>query len=533
MHAAELIADAGPLTGSRFPLEEGRTVLLGRGDEMDIRLLDLLVTEAHCSVAVQGSAAEVTDLGSATGTFVNDRRVQTHRLESGDVLTVGSSRLRFRREAAASPRREPEGSLPSCLDGDSDGSGTVLLDSRGWKGVRRRFNESAIAAPPPEAATGDTGRLRQRLAAICQLANTVHGWTDRDRILNVVAETVLSISGAHRGAVLLRDADGGELRTVATRTRSESVGRDGFTPSRTILDEVTEKGYSVLTSDALADARFRNGASVVMQDIRKVMCVPMKADDRVLGAIYVEGCSVGEGFTEADLSLLAAVGYQAGLAVDRVQVLHDLEELFFGTLETLVAAIEAKDPYLGGHARNVGEFAERMGRELGLTQHDLTVLRLASTLHDVGKIGVSQAILTKRGPLDEAERAAIERHPEAGARIVSQMPRIERLVDVDRITAAILHHHERWDGRGYPAGLAGEDIPFLARILAVADTFDAVTHERTYHAPRSQKEGIALLREVAGTQLDPDLVATFVRLWSRGMMKDPDHGGALTLTGAA
>ncbi len=525
MVAAELIVDAGPLVGSRFALSEGRALLVGRGDEADIRLLDLTVTDTHCSVAMRGHRAEITDLGSATGTFVNDRRVQSQPLEPGDVIRIGASQLRFAPVAAC-------GSESAPADGGETSDAQLLIESRTWKGVRRRFNQSAVPASPEPSDGPRTARLRQRLAAICQMSNTVHGLSDLDRIVDVVAETVLTVSGAMRGAIIMKSPRTGEMETAVTRTRVEGGAEADFSVSRTILDEATQKGYSVLTGDGNADARFSSNRSIVLQGTQSVMCVPLKADERVLGAIYVEGSAYGGAFTEADLSLLAAVGYQAGLALDRVSLVADLERLFFGTLETLVAAIEAKDPYLESHARNVGVFAERMGKALDLPHHDLMVLRLGSMLHDIGKIGVPRAILLKEGRLDEEEMAEIRKHPEAGARIVSRIPRIERLVDVDEITSTIRHHHERWDGDGYPARLAGEAIPLAARILAVADTYDAVTHERPYHSALSPEEGAALLREVAGTQLDARLVAVFLELFERGEMTDPAHPATASLTGA-
>ena len=179
-------------------------------------------------------------------------------------------------------------------------------------------------------------------------------------------------------------------------------------------------------------------------------------------------------------------------------------------LATFSTALEARDPYLRGHSARVTSFAESLARMLGWAGERLDLLRLGGSLHDVGKIAVSPRVLRKPGPLTEAELAQIRRHPVTGARLV------ECFDDFEPALPYVLHHHERWDGAGYPHGLRGETIPVEARLLGVADAFDAMTSKRAYRSALSVEQALAELKRCAGTQFDPELARTFVDGWRRG-----------------
>jgi HD-GYP domain-containing protein (c-di-GMP phosphodiesterase class II) len=179
-------------------------------------------------------------------------------------------------------------------------------------------------------------------------------------------------------------------------------------------------------------------------------------------------------------------------------------------LATFSTALEARDPYLRGHSARVTSFAESLARMLGWAGERLDVLRLGGSLHDVGKIAVDPQVLRKPGSLTEEELAQIRRHPVTGARLV------ECFDDFEAALPYVLHHHERWDGSGYPHGLCGETIPVEARLLGVADAFDAMTSRRAYRSALSVDQALNELKRCAGAQFDPDLAETFVDGWCRG-----------------
>jgi HD-GYP domain-containing protein (c-di-GMP phosphodiesterase class II) len=179
-------------------------------------------------------------------------------------------------------------------------------------------------------------------------------------------------------------------------------------------------------------------------------------------------------------------------------------------LLALSEAIESRHPYTRGHSVRVARMAHAVGLRLDCDDTVLTLLQLGGALHDIGKLAVSEAVLNKPGPLTEKELEEVRTHPEIGARLVS--------LDLTLRPAlpGILHHHERWDGGGYPAGRAGTEIPFEARILAVADCFDAMTSDRPYRAAMPVEQAVGEVDRCAGTQFDPDVAIAFIAAWESG-----------------
>jgi HD-GYP domain-containing protein (c-di-GMP phosphodiesterase class II) len=211
--------------------------------------------------------------------------------------------------------------------------------------------------------------------------------------------------------------------------------------------------------------------------------------------------------------LLARSAEREGRLLEGVADLHGrLEQDLQRVVWALTGAVEAKDEYTGGHLHRVNAFALEVGRRLGLVGRDLELLQIASTLHDIGKIGIPESILNKPGPLDDEERAVMQRHPEIGARLLL---RIEGLREAAPL---VMHHQERWDGRagvdfpGYPQRLAGEAIPLGARIIAVVDSFDAMTTDRPYRQALPPGEARRVLHAERGAQFDPRVVDAFLRV---------------------
>ncbi len=200
-----------------------------------------------------------------------------------------------------------------------------------------------------------------------------------------------------------------------------------------------------------------------------------------------------------------------GCALQRLQlfylsdVLRDTTEIFTRTLRSLAKAIEAKDPYTIGHSERVADTALALGKNLGLEKTELAQLYWAGLLHDLGKIGVPEAILFKTTSLEPAEMARIARHPELGDEMLSNISPFFR-----QISDGIRSHHERWDGSGYPDNLIGEEIPYSGRILAVCDVYDALTSERSYRDPMSPQEALEFIIRGAGQDFDPDITREFI-----------------------
>jgi diguanylate cyclase (GGDEF)-like protein len=207
-----------------------------------------------------------------------------------------------------------------------------------------------------------------------------------------------------------------------------------------------------------------------------------------------------EDFGERELRLLAGIADQAKLALANAASYEGLEHTFVSTVEALANALEANDEYTSTHARWITDLSLRVGQELGLDERTLKRLELGALLHDIGKIGIPSDVLAKPGRLTAAERKLVQTHPELGERIIAPIDRLQSVRPIVR------HCHERWDGRGYPDGVAGENIPLESRIIFVCDAYHAMTSDRPYRRRLSHREAVRRLHEASGTQFDPQVV---------------------------
>jgi len=504
----ELVVRNGALEGRVFPLNEGVTLTVGRGARCDIHLDAKEVSRRHCRVERRGDRVTLSDLGAANGTLVNARRVDSVELQPGDVVRVGTIELEYR---ALQTSPAPQPSL--AITGE---------DPLGQTLVRRQVDPTSFTWGAPDVAKEQLELLRRvarHLATVHEVSAQLSRAVDVEALFESIVATILKVTSGDRAALLLRRPDQGDaVELVAARTR-EGVGQDvRFNVSRTVVNDVLEHGMSTFLRDAATDARYGSGESVILQRIHSVMCVPLRTADAILGAIYVDSRSAADRFTEADLELLAAIGNQAGIALHRARLLGDLERLFLETIGAIAATIDAKDGYTHRHSERVSAFAQRLAEAVGMTAEERRVVELASLLHDVGKIGVPDRILNKPGPLTPEELTEIRQHPAKGARILANI----RSAEVQALIPGVRYHHEHWDGTGYPDGLAGEQIPLLGRVLAVADFLDALTSARPYRGPLTLEKAISLLNDGAGTHFDPALVRAAVELYARGELAPPE-----------
>jgi diguanylate cyclase (GGDEF)-like protein len=258
-----------------------------------------------------------------------------------------------------------------------------------------------------------------------------------------------------------------------------------------------------------ADELRRLGVSSEVAGIEgRYAVAPLRVGGDRVGALVV---FVGDrDFGARGLRLLTGLAHQAKVAIDGAEHYESLERTFVSTVEALANALEAKDEYTSSHARWIMEMALDVGRELRLDREALKRLELGALFHDIGKIGIPSAILQKAGPLTDEEFDAVKEHPNLGARILEP---IERLADVRPIVRAC---HERWDGQGYPDGTAGDEIPIEARIVFVCDAFHTMTSDRPYRGGLAQDVAVDRLREAAGSQFDPAVVESFLKLFEAG-----------------
>jgi HD-GYP domain-containing protein (c-di-GMP phosphodiesterase class II) len=315
-----------------------------------------------------------------------------------------------------------------------------------------------------------------------------------DRIVELSARTL----GSSRASVWLQDTPGEDIVARAAHGYSQ-LDRERLTRVRFAHDAAREfladKEPFVVTPEEHAAIE---GAAEVGPG-NGFAIAPLTLDGGRLGYVAVALPEEGE-FTERHLRLLAGVAHQAKLALTNAASFRSLETTFLETVEALANALEANDEYTSSHARWITDLALKVGAGLGLDSRQLKRLELGALFHDIGKIGIPEAILSKPGPLTDDERRVIEKHPELGERIIAPIDRLEEVRPIVR------HCHERWDGAGYPDRKAGEEIPLESRIILVCDAYHAMTTDRPYRKRLSQPEALLRLDEGAGTQFDPGVV---------------------------
>jgi putative nucleotidyltransferase with HDIG domain len=488
---AWLIAENGAERSRRYRVSSQQPTHLGRGPDNDIVLTGDEISRHHCRIEPTAEGFLVRDT-SRNGTFVNGASAEQRILADADRLTVGPITLRFAREEAAA-----SASASGCA---------FAAHTRSDHGLQT-FDRAELE---PEA---QPSQADARLETLYRTSELIHTIEDSGALLETIAGLVQETLQPERLFVLREQAEG--LDVVAQR-----VPQTPTAPrlSRTILDKCVQDAQRVLCPDALLDEDLGAGQSIAEQRIRSVMAVPLESHERILGAIYLDSRQRRHAFDTQQLELLSAIGRQAGVALERAGLIDDLERLANGSIRTLVASVEAKDRYTRGHSERVASFAMQIAQTLGCGQQEVERIHLGALLHDVGKIGVPDAVLKKPEVLNEEEMARIREHPAIGERIVRQIdhPRLELAQQIAR------WHHERPDGRGYPDGLTAARIPQPARIVAAADAFDAMHSPRPYRAARAQAEIEAALEQNQGTQFDPDAAAALLALWRGGKLRTPE-----------
>ncbi len=239
----------------------------------------------------------------------------------------------------------------------------------------------------------------------------------------------------------------------------------------------------------------------------EIILDPIYHDGQVIGVVLAGGKTGPDAeATSNDTQLLDAIASFLGTFHENAARFNEQQMMFIGTLEAVSAALDAKDPYTYGHSERVAHMGVQLARAIGLSDAEVERIRIAGLVHDVGKIGVPEAVLCKAGKLTDEEYEQIKRHPRVGYNILKGIPKMEDVLD------GVLYHHERWDGRGYPDRLSGENIPLYGRILAVADTFDAMSSTRSYRKGMPRAQVLEEILRCAGSQFDPRLTGPFVGL---------------------
>lgn len=239
------------------------------------------------------------------------------------------------------------------------------------------------------------------------------------------------------------------------------------------------------------------------QYTKHLLAVPLQRQDQSLGCLFAMDKRQGD-FDSTDAKLLTSIANEAAVYLENARLFEDVHGLMMGLLHSLTSAVDAKDAYTCGHSERVALLSRTIAAQAGLDENRVERTYMAGLLHDVGKIGVPEAVLRKTGRLTAEEFEEIKKHPAIGARILQDVKQVADIIP------GVLHHHERYDGKGYPAGLAGVDIPLMGRMICMADCFDAMTSSRTYRKAMPLEAAMTEIRRCSGTQFDPELAEVFL-----------------------
>jgi HD-GYP domain-containing protein (c-di-GMP phosphodiesterase class II) len=350
------------------------------------------------------------------------------------------------------------------------------------------------------ASAGELAYLRAQLKVAASLTARLAATHEIDAMAKLVVEELHGTFAFYLAAIQRLDDDG-LLRLVAGSGALAEVMAEFLLVEQPVQQGVNGRVARTGATALVVDTRMDSDYIVrdPQTDPRSELSVPIIVDEAVWGVLNIEA-DEANAFTQADAVLVETIAASLGAAVHRAGLVADLERTFTTTLTALMSTVEAKDEYTASHEQQVAELAERVAVRLGAPGSRARDVRYAALLHDVGKVAVPSEILLKAGPLNDAEWITMKTHAAVGGELVARIDAFAHLAPAVRAS------HERWDGAGYPDGLAGEEIPLAARIIAACDTYEAMVTDRPYRKALSVAEALAELQRVSGSQLDGAVV---------------------------
>ncbi|MBU1109570.1 MAG: HD domain-containing protein [Candidatus Riflebacteria bacterium] len=362
--------------------------------------------------------------------------------------------------------------------------------------------------------TNELSDVYEELTLLYRLSSAFSGTLQIERIQQKALEEITTILDVERAGVFMLNEAADELILVAGIGFAPSdIGQVTWPKGSDTAWDVLQNGTPVFSNFDSAGNGIELGRK--NRQTRLLVALPSKAG--IIGVLAVFQKGENEEFDSKDEKLLSAIAQQMGGMLENAGLYHEAQELFRNTVEALSAAIDAKDPYTHGHSRRVTNYSVAIAKEMGLPQDQVENIRISALLHDIGKLGVSEAILRKPSRLTSEEFEQIKQHPVIGADIMNHVKKLSRFLP------GMIDHHEKFSGGGYPTGRSQEEISLAGRIIAVADTFDAMTSDRPYHENcKGKPDDVALteLKRCSGTQFEPAIVDCFLRAYEKGAVKN-------------
>lgn len=350
-----------------------------------------------------------------------------------------------------------------------------------------------------------------RLSTLYKVGLAINSNMESENIFRQIVDTTVETLHADIGYIIIHDKEKDALRVNTLIGHAYPADTETYIEMKdsSVSGWVIKNAKPLLISDINEAPQF-DRFSALGYERKTLACSPLTVKDEVIGTITVVNKNDGSTYTNEDLGLLTTIAAQASIAIKNAMLYDEQQKTYLNTIHALVSAIEASDSYTRGHSERVTRYCLAVAKELGISQERLKIMERAAILHDIGKIGIDMALLHKVGTLTPDDIATLQQHPIIGIRILEP---IEFLHDV---RLCIAQHHERFDGKGYPNSVSGDELILEARILAIADSFDAMTSDRPYRKALPLDVAVKELVDNRGTQFDPEIVPVFVNLLESG-----------------
>lgn len=353
-----------------------------------------------------------------------------------------------------------------------------------------------------------TDDLIEKLHTLMEFSALINSSLDTSLVRQRAIEAATRLLHADAGSLLLVDDENGELYfEVATGEKGDKLKEMRLKIGEGLAGWVAQHGEAVMVDDVHQDSRFCSIADRISEyQTHSLLAVPVRAGDRIIGVLQAVNKQAGS-FTPEDREMLSSLAHQVAPAIENARMYELMRDTFHGVSMALAEALEKRDYYTGGHTNRVSSYCMAIAGKMGLGEKEMETLWLSSILHDVGKIGVLDSVLQKPGRLDDREFAIMSMHSQYGSEILSHIKSLHYIVP------GVRSHHEQYNGSGYPDRLKEDEIPLIARIISVADAFDAMTSDRPYRKALTRKEAFAELQRNKGRQFDPEIVDVFLSVY--------------------
>ena len=467
-------------------------VSIGRDSSCTLRLTDPETSRKHVIIKRRESIFVIADCNSRNGCHVNGERIINATIQNGDKITLGNTEILFATSIDSISFSPEISRFNMIIDRDMGICGPITVD------------EQPLQITTPAVRLGSVNVLNQTSEIVRKPRQVLESYANLlpIDILEEAAQCALTemakiVKIPAKMALFVWQSATRQLAPVATHLADQG-SQNPFVIHSTILQRVVNRRQGYVVSPTSKN-----------REDRHILVLPMFKGSNLIAVVHIEYENIHKPLPSAKIKLLQLLSTFFAPKFETLLLRREIDSMFLGMVEAMVATIEAKDTYTVGHSERVCKYSMAIADSLGLQPDVKKMLMTSALCHDIGKIGIPDSILKKAALLSTEEYEEMKLHPTIGADIMSNLPNAQKFL------SGIKYHHEKWDGTGYPDGLEGEDIPFFGRIVAVADAFDAMVSGRSYSGFIDESEAIEKIQNELDL-FDPEIVAALVRAWEDG-----------------